>query len=421
MPQRSPRFLFAPLLALQLASGWVTAEAAPDAKLLDAAKAAQPAVVDTLKSLVLIETGSGDVDGLAKMATLLDGRLKALGFKTERRKTTAGAGADIVIGTLKGSGKRNIMLQGHMDTVYLAGILQTQPYKLDGNKLYGPGIADDKGGLAVILHALKILNDAGWKDYATLTVLVNPDEEVGSVGSGEIISALADQHDTVLSFEPTAAKAVAPGESLLLGAAGIALVTLEVKGRAAHAGAAPELGRNAILEISHQMIQTKDLAKDIPGVTLNWTNVVSNKARNQIPELATAIGDVRITVPGAEAKLREALNAKVASSQLIPDTVTSVKLEVGRPSFVAGAPGLALGQKAQAIYKEIDRELGLAPMTGGGTDAAYARRSGKATVVESFGLAGFGYHARDEYIELDSIVPRLYLVTRLLTEIGKQQ
>jgi glutamate carboxypeptidase len=414
----STRTLVALAAAFALSSG--TAHAAPDAKLLDAAKAAQPAVVDTLKSLVMIETGSGDVDGLAKMATLLDDRLKALGFKTERRKATAGAGADIVIGTLKGTGKRNIMLQGHMDTVYLAGILQTQPYKLEGNKLYGPGIADDKGGLAVILHAVKILNDAGWKDYATLTVLVNPDEEVGSVGSGEIISALADQHDTVLSFEPTAAKAVAPGEALLLGAAGIADVTLEVKGRAAHAGAAPEMGRNAIIEISHQMIQTKDIAKDIPGVTLNWTNVISNKARNQIPELAVAHGDVRITVPGAEVKLREALQAKLASSKLVPDTVTTMKLEVGRPSFLAGAPGLALGQKAQAIYKEIDRDLALAPMTGGGTDAAYARRSGKATVVESFGLAGFGYHARDEYIELDSIVPRLYLVTRLLTEIGKQ-
>ena len=200
-------------IALAFAAG--AARAAPDAKLLAAATQAQPAVVDTLKSLVMIESGSADVAGLAKMATLLDDRLKALGFKTERRKATAGAGADIVIGTLKGSGKRNIMLQGHMDTVYLAGILQTQPYKLDGNKLYGPGIADDKGGLAVILHAIKILNDAGWKDYATLTVLVNPDEEVGSVGSGEIIAALADQHDTVLSFEPTAAKTVAPGESLL--------------------------------------------------------------------------------------------------------------------------------------------------------------------------------------------------------------
>ena len=414
----TPLRMWAVPIALAFAAS--SAAAAPDAKLLDAATRAQPAVIDTLKSLVQIETGSGDLDGLAKMATLLDDRLKALGFKTERRRTTAGAGADIVVGTLKGTGKRNIMLQAHMDTVYLSGILQTQPYKQDGNKLYGPGIADDKGGLAVTLHALAILRDAGWNDYATLTVLINPDEEVGSVGSGEIISALADQHDTVLSFEPTAAKAVAPGESLLLGAAGIAQVTLEVKGRASHAGAAPELGRNAILEISHQMLQTKDLAKDIPGVTLNWTNVVSNKARNQIPELATAVGDVRITVPGAESKLRAALQAKVASSRLIPDTTTTVRLEVGRPSFVAGAPGLALGRKAQAIYKEIDRELGLAPMTGGGTDAAYARRSGKATVVESFGLAGFGYHARDEYIEIDSIVPRLYLVTRLLTEIGKQ-
>ena len=404
--------------ALCVAAG--AAQAAPDAKLLGAATAAQPAVVETLKSMVLIESGSGDAAGLAKMATLVDDRLKALGFKTERRKATAGLGADIVIGTLKGSGKRNIMLQGHMDTVYQSGILQTQPIKLDGNKLYGPGIADDKGGLAVILHALKILNEAGWKDYATLTVVANPDEEVGSLGSGDIISATADQHDVVLSFEPTAAKAVAKGESLLLGAAGIASVTLEVKGRAAHAGAAPELGRNAILEISHQMLQTRDIAQGIPGVTLNWTNVVSNKATNQIPELAVAKGDVRITVPGAEVKLNEALQAKLASSKLVPDTVTTATLVVGRPSFVAGPRGQALGQKAQAIYKELDRDLGLVPMTGGGTDAAFAARSGKATVVESFGLAGFGYHARDEYIELDSIVPRLYLVTRLLTEIGKE-
>ena len=408
------------LLVLALALGAGAATAAPDAGLLAAANGAQPALIETLKSLVMIETGSADVDGLARMANLLDARLKALGFKTERRKASSGAGADIMIGTMTGSGKKKIMLQGHMDTVYQAGILQTQPYKLDGNKLYGPGIADDKGGLAVILHALKILADAGWKDYATLTVLVNPDEEVGSIGSGEIIAAIADQHDTVLSFEPTVAKTVMKGEALLLGAAGIAAVTLEVKGRAAHAGAAPELGRNAILEISHQLLQTRDLAKDIPGVTLNWTNVISNKAVNQIPELAVAHGDVRITLPGAEEKLNAALQAKVASSKLIPDTVTTVKLVVGRPSFLAGAPGQALAARAQDIYREIGRDLALVPMTGAGTDAAYARRSGKATVLESFGLAGFGYHARDEYIELDSIVPRLYLVTRLLTEIGKQ-
>jgi glutamate carboxypeptidase len=417
MPQ--PSSIAHGLIAIAAALLAQAAAAAPDAKLLAAATAAQPAVVETLKTLVTIESGSADLDGLAKLATVLDERLKALGFKTERRKPSAGPGADIVIGTLAGSGTAKIMLQAHMDTVYERGILQSQPMKQDGNKLYGPGIADDKGGIAVILHALKILADAGWKDYAALTVVFNADEEIGSLGSGEFISATADRHDTVLSFEPTAAKAVAKGESLLLGAAGIAQVTMETKGRASHAGAAPELGRNAILELSHQMIQTKDLAKEIPGVTLNWTNVISNKARNQIPELAVAGGDVRITVPGAERKLNDALQAKVAAGRLIPDTVTTVKLEVGRPAFLAGAPGQALGERAQAIYKEIDRDLGLAPMTGGGTDAAFARRSGKATVVESFGLAGFGYHARDEYIELDSIVPRLYLVTRLLTEIGR--
>jgi arginine utilization protein RocB len=72
-----------------------------------------------------------------------------------------------------------------MDTVYAAGILNSQPYKVDGNRIYGPGIADDKGGLAVMMASLKILADAGWRDYDTLTVLMNPDEEVGSVGSGD--------------------------------------------------------------------------------------------------------------------------------------------------------------------------------------------------------------------------------------------
>jgi len=415
MPRRSHRSLLAVAAALAFGSAF----AAPDARLLDAATQAQPAVVETLRSLVAIESGSADAEGLAKIATLLDDRLKALGFKTERRKSPVGAGADTVVGTLAGTGTKRLMMQGHMDTVYERGILQSQPIRQDGNKLYGPGIADDKGGLAVILYALKILGDAGWKDYAMLTVVFNPDEEVGSRGSGELIAALGAQQDYVLSYEPTAAKAVVKTEALLLGAAGTATVTMEVKGRASHAGAAPELGRNAIIEIANRMLQTKDVARDIPGAQLNWTNVVSNKATNQIPELAVATADVRMTVPGAEEKLDAALQAKVAAAPLVPDTQTTVKLVVGRPAFLAGPRGRALGERAQAIYKELDRELALAPMTGAATDAGYAARSGKAVVLESFGLAGFGYHARDEYIELDSIVPRLYLTTRLLTEVAK--
>ena len=415
-----PRLFTSLAIACGLAFASVASHAGPDGKLLAAAEKVQPAVIDNLKEMVLIESGSQNVAGLLKMAGVVEGKLKLAGFSTERRKAANGTGTDIVIGTRKGTGKQKIMLQAHMDTVYPEGILATQGYRVDGNRIFGPGIADDKGGIAVILASLQILADAGWKDFDTLTVLFNADEEVGSAGSSELISSLADQQGTVLSFEPTAAKTVAKGEPLLLGAAGIATAVLDVKGRASHAGAAPLLGRNALYELSHQMLQTRDVSNDIPGTALNWTVASANGPMNQITEKAQARGDVRITQPGAEAKLLSALQTKVASSKLIPDTETTVKLEVGRPAFLAGDKGRALAEKAQAIYKELDRELGLSPMTGGGTDAGFAARSGKATVLESFGLAGFGYHARDEYIEVDSIVPRLYLVTRLLMEIGKQ-
>lgn len=409
-----------PLQCLSLIVGSLivsAALAAPDAKLLAAAEKAQPALLESLKEMVLIESGSTDMEGLAKMAALIDKRLQALGFKTERHKE--GASADTVVGRAQGNGKAKIMLLAHMDTVYAKGILATQPHKIEGNKFYGPGSADDKGGIAVILHALQILLDSGWRDFATITVVVNPDEETGSASSGELIAKLGEQHDVVLSFEPSRSTTVGKGEPLTLGTAGIANATLEVKGRAAHAGAAPDQGRNAVIELSHQLLQTRDIAKDIPGAQLNWTQLRADNPSNQIPALAVGVGDVRITQPGAEDKLKAALQAKIAA-RLVPDTETSLKLVIGRPPFLAGDRGRALYEKAKAIYAELDRPLGYTPMTGGGTDAAFAARSGKPVVLESFGLPGWGYHARDEFIDIDGIVPRLYLATRLMTDLGKQ-
>lgn len=390
-----------------------------DAGLLAASRAAEPAVIRTLEDLVAIESGSAQLDGLNRLADYAEQRLKALGGSTERLKATSGPGGPIVKATFSGSGQRRILLIAHMDTVYQPGILQTQPMRREGNKLYGPGIADDKGGMAVILHAVALLRDAGWKDYQRVTVLFNPDEEIGSIGSGEIIAATADEHDVVLSFEPNAAKAVVKDESLLLGASGTATAVMDVKGRASHAGAAPTLGRNALIELSHQLLQTRDVAAGIPGTQLNWTTAKAGEVRNQIPESATATGDVRLTVGDGAQKLQAALNEKVASSKLVPDTQTTVTVTVGRPPFVASDAGKALAAHARGIYAELDgRRLALVPTTGGATDAAFAGRSGKAVVVESFGLAGYGYHARDEYIEVDSIVPRLYLAARLMMDIG---
>jgi glutamate carboxypeptidase len=394
-----------------------TAQAADD-KLLGAAREQQPAVIESLRQMVTIESGTTDPAGLAKMADYAEARLKALGASTERVKQSNGKG-EMVKGTFSGTGKRNFLLIAHLDTVYQPGILLEQPYKQDGNKLYGPGIADAKGGVAVILHSLAMLQRAGWRDYGKLVVLFNPDEESGSPGSGETIAALGEAADVVLSYEPSPAKAVLKAEAVLLAAAGTATATMEVKGRSSHAGAAPTQGRNALIELAWQLLQTQDVAKDIPGAQLNWTMVDAITTRNQIPAKAVAGADVRLTAPGAAEKLLPALRAKVAESKRVPDTETSIELRIGRPPYAAGERGTALAEKARAIYAELDgRELAFIPGSGGGTDAGFAGRSGKPVVLESMGLAGWGYHARDEYIEIDSIVPRLYLTTRLLMDLG---
>lgn len=426
------------LLATLAAAPLLQAHAATDQQLLTAARAEQPAVIESLQHMVEIESGSDDPAGLDKMAEYVTAQLKALGATTTRIPATNGKPPGLVEGVLKGDGTLRIMLIAHMDTVYLKGILKTEPYHRAGNKLYGPGIADDKGGVATILGSLAILKKQGWKNYAQVTVLFNPDEEIGSPGSGSIIQKLGGENDVVLSYEPSPAKEVTGGhEGVLLKAAGIGLLRIVVHGRAAHAGAAPENGRNALVELAHQMVQTRDVDKSVPGSQMNWTTASGGSVNNQIPATAEAGADVRITEPDAGEKLLAAVKAKVAEHHLVPDTQVDVTFNVGRPIFVAGERGMALAKLAQSIYAELGegnlaeettrelppdagefRNLMFVPVAGGGTDAGFAAASGKSAVLESLGLSGWGYHARNEYIEVDSIVPRLYLSARMLMELG---
>jgi glutamate carboxypeptidase len=423
-------------LALCLA---LPAHATTHQKLLAAASAAEPAVIESLHAMVGIESGSDDAAGLEKMAQYVSKRLKTLGATVKRLPAANGHPPGLVEGTFKGDGQLRIMLIAHMDTVYREGILESEPWRRDGNTLYGPGIADDKGGIAVILHSIGILNQLGWNNYAQLTVLIDPDEEIGSPGSGKIIEKLASGQDVVLSYEPSPAKSVAQAEGVLLNAAGTATIKLTVDGRAAHAGAAAEEGRNALLELAWQLLQTRKLADKIPGVRMNWTTAHSGTARNQIPGHAEAGSDVRITKAGAPETLFTAVKAQVDQHHLIPDTTDKVSLEVLRPMFEAGPHGLALAQLAQSIYGELhegnlsreksrempekhwnSRKLLMIPGTTGGTDAGFAAASGKPAVLEGLGLAGWGYHAKGEHIEIDSIVPRLYLTARMLIELGNK-
>jgi len=385
-----------------------------DQALFAAATAEKPAVIQTLEALVNIETGTGDAEGLASAGNYLEQQLKALGFTVTRSKSAGIVVGDNIVGKLKGKGGKNLLLLSHMDTVYLKGILAKAPFRVEGDRAYGPGIADDKGGNAVIVHTLKLLKDRGFQDFGTITVLFNTDEEKGSFGSRDLIQEEAAKADYVLSFEPTGAGK----EDLSLGTSGIAYVQVNITGKASHAGAAPELGVNALVEASDLVLRTMDIDDKAKGLRFNWTIGKAGAVSNIIPASATLNADVRYARNEDFDAAMKTLEQK-AQQKKLPEADVKVLITRGRPAFNAGEGGRKLVDKAVGYYKEAGGELAIVERTGGGTDAAYAALAGKP-VIESLGLPGFGYHSdKAEYVDTSAIPRRLYMASKLIMDLGQ--
>jgi glutamate carboxypeptidase len=317
----------------------------------------------------------------------------------------------------QGTGKAKIMLIAHMDTVYLRGMLKEQPFRIDGDKAYGLGIADDKHGVATILHAIAMLQKLGFKDYGTLTVLINGDEEISSPGARSTITQVASDQDAVLSFE-----AGGTDGNLRLATSGIGAAYLTVQGKSSHAGARPEGGVNALYELSHQLLQLKDLSQNDRGLKLNWTVSQAGTNRNVIPAEATAQADARALKVSDFDQLQATLQERI-KNRLLPEAKVQLKFEVRRPPPEATDASRKLSAHGKAIYDEIGVPMKVLDVaTGGGTDAAFAGVKAKGAVVEGFGLSGFGAHSNDaEYIQIASIVPRLYLATRLIIDVSQDK
>ncbi len=420
------RFLLACIAACILATLALPSRAAPVSSVYDAAQQEKAPLLDTLRDLVSIESGSRDTEGLARLATLIGEHLTRLGGEVElieppeiyRMEDTPPKPGAMVHAEFKGTGSKRIMLIAHMDTVYLRGMLAQQPFRIDGNRAYGLGIADDKHGIALILHTLSILKAMNFRDYGLITVLINADEEVSSPGARATLARLGGEHDVVFSCEGSRVES----DRLSLTTSGIGAVVLNVKGRASHAGAAPERGRNALYELAHQILQTRDLSEPAVGLKMNWTIASAGTNRNVIPAIASATADVRVLrvadYDGIERKLRERIQNK-----LIDETTVEMTFERRRPPLEMTPASQVLAKHAQHVYAELGRELIVVDVAeGGGTDAAFAALKTKAAVIESFGLRGFGAHSNDaEYVDIDSIEPRLYLLTRMIMDVSQDK
>jgi len=381
------------------------------AELLAQAKAEQPAYLETVKQLVAVDTGTGQQAGLSTVSQMLVERLKALGAEVSSRPATPSAG-DNIVGTLKGQGSKDFLLMVHYDTVFAEGTAAERPFRIDDSRAYGPGVADAKGGVAMILHALELLRDQQFDDYGTITVLFNPDEEMGSKGSKSIIAELARQHDYVFSYEPPDRDAVTTATN------GINAVMLEVRGKSSHAGSAPEDGRNAVMELAHQLTQLRDLGDADKGTTVNWTLIDGGEKRNIIPDQATAEADMRYS-DLSETERVLADGRRIIENRLIDDTRVELRIDKGRPPLADNPGSRRLAETAQRLYGEIDQDIEPIAMRFG-TDAGYAYvpDSDKPAVLETMGVVGAGLHSEDEYLELASIAPRLYLTTAMIRALS---
>lgn len=384
--------------------------ATPESVIYARAQRSQPSFLTALEQLVNIDSGTGDLQGLTKVENLAIERLKSVttDIKTVTAKPSAGRN---IIATIKGTGKGKILLLAHTDTVFKQGTVTKYPFKIANGKASGPGVMDDKGSILLGIEALRILKEVNFNNFDTITFLINPDEEKGSLGSRELIKATAKKHDVALVLEFGS-----PQDKVTSWRKGIGYYGLEVTGRKAHAGAEPEQGCNALLEAAHQTLQLSKLDNLQKKTTVNFTVLhTGDNARNTIPDVAKVEADVRVLEAPEYDRLKNEFT-RSSQNKLLACTQIKVIAEQGRPPFPANPNTDALVKKAQAIYQTIGLKLGVEG-SGGGTDGNYAAAVG-TTTLDALGLVGGGAHTEAEYIDIDRIAPRIYLLTKLIMDLG---
>jgi glutamate carboxypeptidase len=377
-----------------------------------AAQGVRPQQLDLLHTLVNIDSGTGDVEGGRKIAALLIPQLKALGAKVESVPAEASDLPDNVVATLTGAGRARILMIAHMDTVFGPGTAAARPYSVEGDRAHGPGVADEKGGVVEGLYALKLLHDVGFHNFARITFLIETSEERGSPGTKNLIRKLLADSDVELNLEPGD-----PPDVITVWRKGSATFHIDVKGKAAHAGVNPQDGRNAAVELMHQLMKLETLPHSGPGVTVNTTIIHAGTRANIIPDAASAQVNVRVR-KAADFDRIQGILERNARQITLPGTSVTVSREPAFPPLPDNPGTAALAARAQAIYASMGKRLETGG-NGGASESALAAEAG-VPALDGLGPVGGGFHSDREYLKLNSVTPRLYLLTRLLMDLGEK-
>jgi glutamate carboxypeptidase len=416
-------------LALAL-SGASTASAELDAaerSIRDALFARRDAMVETLARWVDWNTGSRNRPGLQTFAGHVATRLEEIGFTlalTERVDVELPERASLQTGPLvvakrapkpdRGDSAPHFLLQGHLDTVFEPD----SPFReftraADSKTATGPGVTDMKGGLVVLCFALEVLSERGELDPAAWTVLLNSDEELGSLGSRREIEAAAREATYGFVFE-----AAHEGAAMVRSRRGLGQFHLLVTGVAAHAGSAHDKGRSAVRELAEKVLRIEALTDYERGVTLNVGTFEGGTKRNIVPERAEAWIDLRYDDVASGEEMRRRI-AAIAAETFVTGTETRLWGTLHRPPKRA-SPAT---ERLLALHANVATDLGVEnPQprhAGGGTDGSLMQAVGLPT-LDTMGVVGGHAHTDREYVELASLPERAALTAILLRRLARE-
>lgn len=369
-----------------------------------------PEFMKALETITGFERGSKNVSGLRQMAEFLKKELEELGCTiTIHENETYGP---TLVARKKGTGKVKLMFFAHMDTVWEPGTCQIRKFEIRGNSAYGPGVSDCSHGMLGQLFMLKILTALKFNQFGEIILLFNPDEEVGSTSSKQWIKKYAKEADVAICMEGP------DHENEFIAARGGSMYfEMRVKGVSAHAGCAPEKGRNAIAELCYKLNMIQQL--EIPEAIQCLTKLEGGSGDCSVADNAMAHFRFRVDSFEAMDRVHKAMD-KIGKMCFIDGTETEL-------TYLADEefPPMVKYPQAQEyieLVEETSREMGMplkAVFCGGASDGAFACQTGTVT-LDGLTPISYGWHTPDEHLELQTIVPRLTLLATVVSRISER-
>jgi glutamate carboxypeptidase len=364
----------------------------------------QDDMVALLTQLVEMESPTDDKPSLDRLGAFLADQLRTLDAKVKILSQPQ-AGNHVCARWSGGKGSGGALLLCHMDTVWDVGTVTERPVRVESGKLYGPGAFDMKGGIVNALWAMRALRELSLLPGKPVTLLINSDEETGSLTSRPAIEAEALKHDVVFVLEP----AHPPRASLKTWRKGVGAYRVTVTGRAAHAGADHEKGINAIEELAHHILAIQGFTDYKVGTTLNVGLVDGGTRSNVVPAQAWARVDVRVMDAGEAARVEAMMHGLRPH---LSGTTVEVSGGLNRPPMVRTPHVAALYARAETLAAEMGFEITEAG-SGGGSDGNLTAALGVPT-LDGMGVAGDGGHAIHEHVIVTSLPERAALLAVMI-------